>query len=247
MKKAILISIKPEWVEKILKGEKTIEVRKFMPRCDFPIDVYIYCTKGDVNFYKLVRENYIYFSGAVAEPFDTQIGFSLTKEKLAKKYRDNIDDGFSDIFTNLLNGKIVAKFTLNKVEEIVYDKLPNGVGYYHIFSCDSDLRLEKCSCLDEFDLLAYLNPKKEKGCVCGYAWHIDDLKIFQKAMKLTNFYKNNWEYLSEQYCENHNCRFAHENSVLGDDGYCPIDECPRLRVNKPPQSWQYVFVEDEDE
>lgn len=44
--KSILISIKPEWVAKILNGEKTIEIRKTAPKCALPIDVYIYCTKG---------------------------------------------------------------------------------------------------------------------------------------------------------------------------------------------------------
>ena len=43
--KSIVISIKPEWVAKILNGEKTIEVRKTAPKCGLPIDVYIYCTK----------------------------------------------------------------------------------------------------------------------------------------------------------------------------------------------------------
>lgn len=42
----ILISIKPEWVEKILNGEKTIEIRKSIPKCKLPCKVYIYCTKG---------------------------------------------------------------------------------------------------------------------------------------------------------------------------------------------------------
>lgn len=45
--KSILISIRPEWVAKILNGDKTIEVRKTAPKCDLPVDVYIYCTKGD--------------------------------------------------------------------------------------------------------------------------------------------------------------------------------------------------------
>lgn len=45
--KSILISIKPKWVAKILNGEKTIEIRKTAPKCELPIDVYIYCTKND--------------------------------------------------------------------------------------------------------------------------------------------------------------------------------------------------------
>ena len=47
MKKAVLISIRPQWVAKIMKKEKTIEVRTKAPKCELPIDVYIYCTKGD--------------------------------------------------------------------------------------------------------------------------------------------------------------------------------------------------------
>lgn len=43
--KAIMISIQPQWVEKILNGEKTIEIRKTMPKCELPCKVYIYCTK----------------------------------------------------------------------------------------------------------------------------------------------------------------------------------------------------------
>lgn len=45
MMKSILISIKPEWVAEILNQRKTIEVRKTAPKCELPIDVYIYCTK----------------------------------------------------------------------------------------------------------------------------------------------------------------------------------------------------------
>lgn len=42
--KSVLISIKPEWVEKITSGKKTIEVRKTAPK-ETPFKAYIYCTK----------------------------------------------------------------------------------------------------------------------------------------------------------------------------------------------------------
>ena len=42
--KAVMISIKPQWVEKILSGEKTIEVRKTAPNLKTPFKCYIYCT-----------------------------------------------------------------------------------------------------------------------------------------------------------------------------------------------------------
>lgn len=50
MSKAVLISIKPKWCEKIANGEKTIEIRKSCPKLDTPFVCYIYCTKGgDAN------------------------------------------------------------------------------------------------------------------------------------------------------------------------------------------------------
>ena len=45
MKKAVLISIRPEWCQKIASGEKTIEVRKNRPKLAQPFKCYIYCTR----------------------------------------------------------------------------------------------------------------------------------------------------------------------------------------------------------
>ena len=50
MAKAVLISIRPEWVEKILSGEKTLEVRKNRPKLETPFKVYIYCTAGNLSY-----------------------------------------------------------------------------------------------------------------------------------------------------------------------------------------------------
>ena len=50
MAKAVLISIRPEWVDKILNGEKTLEVRKTRPNMEMPFKVYIYCTAGNLSY-----------------------------------------------------------------------------------------------------------------------------------------------------------------------------------------------------
>ena len=47
MSKAVLISIRPKWCEKIASGDKTIEVRKTRPKLDTPFKCYIYCTQSD--------------------------------------------------------------------------------------------------------------------------------------------------------------------------------------------------------
>lgn len=47
--KEILISIKPEQVEKIASGDLTILVRKTRPKLEPPFKCYIYCTKATKN------------------------------------------------------------------------------------------------------------------------------------------------------------------------------------------------------
>ena len=46
MSKAVLISIRPEWCNKIAGGQKTIEIRKTVPNLKKPFKCYIYCTKS---------------------------------------------------------------------------------------------------------------------------------------------------------------------------------------------------------
>ena len=61
MSKAVLISIRPEWCEKIISGEKTIEVRKTRPKMKPPFKCYIYCTKPKEKLLTIIKdgdENY---------------------------------------------------------------------------------------------------------------------------------------------------------------------------------------------
>lgn len=51
--KAVLMSIKPKWCEKIFSGEKTVEVRKTAPQLATPFKVYVYETK--TGFIEAVR------------------------------------------------------------------------------------------------------------------------------------------------------------------------------------------------
>lgn len=49
MSKAVLISIRPEWCQKIMAGRKTIEVRRTRPKMNPPFKCYIYkCGNGKV-------------------------------------------------------------------------------------------------------------------------------------------------------------------------------------------------------
>ncbi len=50
MSKAVLISIRPKWVEKIANGEKIIEVRKTRPKLAPPFKAYLYVTAGNLSY-----------------------------------------------------------------------------------------------------------------------------------------------------------------------------------------------------
>lgn len=58
MSKAVMISIRPKWCEKIASGEKTIEVRKTRPKPETPFKCYIYCTKPKYEHEDFIRTDY---------------------------------------------------------------------------------------------------------------------------------------------------------------------------------------------
>ena len=67
--KSVLIAIRPQWVEKIASGQKTIEVRKTAPK-EVPFKCYIYETKGQyVKFTHGAHTKYGYGRGKVIGEF----------------------------------------------------------------------------------------------------------------------------------------------------------------------------------
>lgn len=58
MSKAVLISIRPKWCEKIVNGNKTIEVRKTRPKINTPFKCYIYCTLPKYPHEDFIATNY---------------------------------------------------------------------------------------------------------------------------------------------------------------------------------------------
>lgn len=96
MSKAVLISIRPKWCEKIISGEKTIEVRKTRPKMDTPFKCYIYCTQSaDMLWILKERERYLH-PDKIADVFKAA--------KCGGAYRGN--------------GKIIGEFTCNRVTNL---------------------------------------------------------------------------------------------------------------------------------
>ena len=187
--KSILISIQPQWVEKILNREKTIEIRKTMPKCELPVKVYIYCTKNNGK-------------GIGKYPF----------------YQ------FCDNKLNSLNGRVVAEFTLKKTE----CWRPRGMVW------GNDI---KKTCLTMPQLIAYAdtNNKPKEHC---FAWHIENLKIYDKPKELSEFSG----FIPNNKCEKHEKGFACDKCEAYDKEHDTCLACYYLHkpIKRPPQNWCYV-------
>lgn len=71
--KEVLISVRSEWCELIVRGQKTIEVRKTKPKLETPFKGYIYCTKSKEKGKNLFRS---YWGESVNGPKLTYVKLS---------------------------------------------------------------------------------------------------------------------------------------------------------------------------
>ena len=78
---AVLISIRPKWCEKIISGEKTIEVRKTRPKLIPQFKCYIYCTLPKYPHEDFIATDYprpqFYGGGKVIGEFTCNRGTNL--------------------------------------------------------------------------------------------------------------------------------------------------------------------------
>ena len=163
MAKAVLISIRPEWVEKILSGEKTLEVRKTRPKLETPFKCYIYCTKNEKDSDRLW----------------------VLREEIRKEY-----DGLSAVCARLRaqpdlhsvgNGYVVGEFVCDGFRPI----MPGNF----IVKEDAEHSVEG-SCLTPEQVKIYGGWKEKKFCDRNilFGWHISELKVYDTPKKLTEFH-----------------------------------------------------------
>ena len=203
--KAIMISIQPQWLDKILNGEKTIEIRKTTPSCELPCKVYIYCTKSKPTLqyfynwqnYKPVSEHSTWASGRTL----------------------NIGE--------YGNGKVVAEFTFNEFEDFSKWEYDFGALVRH-------LDLWAGTKGNYPFLIDYLKGQKK-----GYAWHIDNLKIYDKPKELSEFGKDldcdNYPCNKNKYCEHYYYDWSEGCGACGID--FDGEHCIYKTLKRPPQSW----------
>jgi hypothetical protein len=175
MSKAILLSIQSQHALNILNGDKTLELRKRVPK-DFVGWVYVYVTKGKPILSK-VYEQYKVDDEATYYSIET-----------FQEILDKVQSHKSRISLDELNGLVIMRFWFDEYEEIEYETIDDYSGALEDV-CMYNQRYEqivKQSCLDYEIMEEYANGKDI------YAWHIKKLEIL-KPMQLSEFYKDGFE------------------------------------------------------
>nr|DAF99646.1 MAG TPA: hypothetical protein [Siphoviridae sp. ctu1o13]DAG05407.1 MAG TPA: hypothetical protein [Siphoviridae sp. ct1da40] len=134
MSKAVLISIRPKWVEKIANGEKTIEVRKTRPNLPTPFKAYIYCTLPKYPHEDFIATDYprpqFYGGGKVIgeftcdriDEYDDDTIFSFRHEDYARWNDFDLDRAcmHPEDFQNYANGKWLYGWHISDL--LIYDQ-----------------------------------------------------------------------------------------------------------------------------
>ena len=173
--KALLLSVRPEHAINILKGEKTLELRKSVPK-GYKGWVYVYVTKGKLYLwsYGRIKEN---------SNWEWETIYQLTQPYHAR-------------FSDALNGTIPFRFWFD--EYISYKYYADDNTYFVKRLQDLGYGAEgvlKRLCLTRDEFKEYGQGKDL------YAWHIKNLGIFPKPMQLGEFYKTNL-WATEEMIEN---------------------------------------------
>ena len=221
--KAVLMSIRPQWCEKIFNGSKSIEVRKSRPSLDMPFKVYVYQTKHKGGK-AIVNEvlNSVYGGGKV-------IG-SFICDKITRYESEFWDD---DTYERIQEPWEPSDFA--EYGEYEYDTIGENGEFY-----GKGIELSKQSCLSWSELRNYVG----QGIRDFYGWHITEPKLFDKPRELREFYT---KCDKTGDCECEDC--LHLQVVLSsypcdDDVYtwCGVDN--KKPISRPPQS--YCFVETDE-
>lgn len=164
MAKAVLISIRPKWCEKIISGEKTIEVRKNRPKLETPFKAYIYCTTGRPD-----------------------LNIPISQERLMQDYLNT--GSMKSLNCPHGNGKVIGEFTCDQIYEIRKRGIHENLDYCYLSlngwgndDIEAEIKTISASCVSKEELNAY-------GAKVPflYGWHISDLKIYDTPRKLSEF------------------------------------------------------------
>ncbi len=219
---AVLISIHPQWCEKIFSGEKTIEIRKTKPNLSTPFKCYVYETKGRAT---LKAKAPAPWNGDEITNFYVHEG---SGKIIGEFVCDKIDVYEMEGFTRRDNVyQAITRIELDDGDELQYTEAANDMSPEEL----SKSRIIKESCVNFDDIGKYAC-----GAVFGfyklYGWHISNFKKYATPKELYEF---------DRACpwreECWKCKY-YNNGNFDEPPSCEY-EAPE--IIRPPQSWQYVI------
>lgn len=137
MSKAVLISIRPKWCEKIISGEKTSEVRKNRPKLETPFKAYIYCTTGRPD-----------------------LNIPISQERLMQDYLNT--GSMKSLNCPHGNGKVIGEFTCDRIYKLETQS-PGGSYFVDGEDKPTTNRVARETCLGLADMHRYLQSKTGYG------------------------------------------------------------------------------------
>ena len=164
--KELMITISAEHAFNILNGNKTLELRTWIPK-DYVGWVYVYVTKGKPYLVKFYND------------YPIQAINDYT-------YQELLDDGNVP-----MNGKVAFRFWFDEYDTLTYEDFWDRHDYIANdgevgWEVDSDYI--KLFCLDYQDILDYgFREKPHRHQVDLFAWHIKKLEVFDTPKKLGEF------------------------------------------------------------
>lgn len=178
--KSVLISIRPQWVEKIARGEKTIEVRKTAPQ-EVPFKCYIYETQGQyIKFIHGAHTKYGYGCGKVIGEFICDKVYSIKNRGSSFSVADEEQS---------VTNEIARQSCLYYDDMVSYFGNKDGFGW-HI----SDLKIyDKPKELSEFYTKKKCNSCKKSGYESTACMYDEDCKM---PMSITRA-PLSWQYIED--------------------------------------------------
>lgn len=201
MSKAVMISIRPKWCEKIARGEKTIEVRKTRPKLETPFKCYIYCTKAKGRLIEILKDG------------DENYGEIYHGKPVFIK----LDEGsVCDMWGKRL--KVVGEFTCDRIYELE-TRSPGGSYYVKGEGQPTTNDVARQSCLTLKDMHEYLQSK------VGYGWHISNLKIYDTPKELSRFSRP-FENCIDKVCDEFGCASCENGGHIkrAPQSWCYVEE-----------------------
>lgn len=154
--KAVILSIRPEWCDRIANGEKNIELRKNKPNLETPFKCYIYCTRSKFKIYVGDPNSRISDNGKVIGEFICDRIEHLDLDSVGVGFREEgqftyiVDLGWNTgltfgEFVNYTEGRMIFGWHISSL--IIYETPKQLSDFKKV--CSKDIYCESCAMFSE--------------------------------------------------------------------------------------------------